>query len=110
MKRRDFLSLSAAATAALVINNAEKISAQTDMKTFELEEFTIAQLQEAMRSGKMSAREITRKYLDRIATVDKKVNSIIETNPDALAIADAMDKERAGGKVRSALHGIPVLL
>ncbi len=110
MKRRDFLSLSAAAAATLVISNAETISAQTDMKSFELEEFTVAQLQEAMQTGKLSAREITQKYLDRIAAVDKKLNSVIETNPDALAIADAMDKERKAGKVRSAMHGIPVLL
>jgi len=110
MKRRDFLSLSAAGAAALAISNAEKISAQTDMKSFELEEFTVAQLQEAMQSGKLSARDITQKYLDRIQAVDKKINSVIETNPDALAIADALDKERKAGKVRSALHGIPVLL
>jgi amidase len=110
MKRRYFLSLSAAGAAALVINNTENISAQTAMKSFEMEEFTIAQLQEAMQSGKLSAREITQKYLDRIGEVDKKLNSVIETNPDALAIADAMDKERKAGKVRSAMHGIPVLL
>jgi amidase len=110
MKRRDFLSLSAAASAALVISSAETISAQTDMKSFEREEFTLAQLQEAMQSGKMSAREIAQKYLDRIAVIDKKLNSVIEVNPDALQIADAMDKERKAGKVRSPMHGIPDLL
>ncbi len=110
MKRRDFLSLSAAASAALLVNNSEKISAQTDTKSFELEEVTISELQEAMKTGKMSSREITQKYLDRIATVDKKINSVIELNPDALQIAGAMDKERKSGKVRSQMHGIPVLL
>lgn len=110
MKRRDFLSLSAAASAALVISRAETISAQTDMKSFDLEETTIAQLQEAMQTGKMSAREITQKYLDRIKSVDKMINSVIEINPDALQIADALDKERKAGKVRSPMHGIPVLL
>lgn len=110
MKRRDFLSMSAAASAVLLVSNAEKLSAQTDPKSFELEEVTITELQEAMKSGKMSSREITQKYLDRIATVDKKINSVIELNPDALQIADAMDKERKSGKIRSQMHGIPVLL
>ena len=92
MKRRDFLSLSAAGAAALTFSGAEEISGQeTGMKNFELEETTVAQLQEAMQSGKTTAREITQKYLDRIATVDKTISSVIETNPDALAIADAMD-------------------
>ncbi|HEY8562046.1 MAG TPA: amidase [Pyrinomonadaceae bacterium] len=110
MKRRDFLSLSAAGAAALVISNAEKLSAQTEMKSFELEETTVQQLQQAMQSGKMSSREITQKYLDRIGSVDKMLNSVIETNPDALAIADGLDKERKAGKVRSPMHGIPVLI
>lgn len=110
MKRRDFLSLSAAASAALLVNNSEKISAQTDMKSFELEEATVIELQDAMKSGKMSSREITQKYLDRIAAIDKKLNSVIEVNPDALQIADAMDKERKAGKVRSQMHGIPILI
>ncbi len=110
MKRRDFINLSAAASAALVISRAETISAQTDMKSFDLEEFTVAQLQKAMQAGKMTAREITQKYLDRIAAVDKMINSVIELNPDALQIADALDKERKAGKVRSQMHGIPVLL
>jgi amidase len=80
------------------------------MKSFELEEMTVSDLQDAMRSGKMTARSIAQKYLERIKTVDKQTNSVIETNPDALKIADELDKERKSGKVRSALHGIPVLL
>ena len=110
MKRRDFLSLSAAGAATLAISKTETISAQTDMKSFDFEEFTIAQLQEAMQTGRSSARDITQKYLERIQTIDKKLNSVIETNPDALTIAIELDKERKAGKVRSALHGIPVLL
>jgi amidase len=110
MKRRDFLNLSAAASAAFVMTNAGKISAQTNRQSFELEETTIADLQAAMQSGKSTSREITQKYLDRIREVDKMLNSVIEINPDALAIADAMDKERKGGKIRSPLHGIPILI
>ncbi len=81
--------------------------------TFELDEVTISQLQQYMKDGKYTSRAITQLYLDRIQAIDKsgpKLNSVIETNPDALAIADAMDQERKSGKVRGALHGIPVLI
>ncbi len=110
MKRRDFLTLSAAAGAAFVFKNSESVFAQTDMKSFELEEITVMELQDAMKSGKWSARAITQKYLDRIKEIDGKLNSVIEINPDALQIADEMDKERKAGKVRSAMHGIPILI
>ncbi len=58
----------------------------------------------------MSAREITQKYLERIGSIDKKINSIIEINPDALKIAEELDRERKAGKIRGALHGIPVVI
>ena len=80
---------------------------------FELDEVTIAELQEAMKSGKYTARQIVEKYLKRIEEIDKngpKINSVLEVNPDALAIADQLDKERKAGKVRGPLHGIPILL
>lgn len=110
MKRREFLETTALAGAGLLINTSVNTSAQTDMKKFELEEMTVSELQTAMSSGKMSARQITQKYLDRIREIDGKLNSVIEINPDALAIADALDKERKAGKLRSPLHGIPVLI
>ena len=80
---------------------------------FELNEMMIDELQQKMQSGAYTSRAITELYLKRIDDVDKKgfaLNSVIELNPDALAIADEMDKERKAGKVRSALHGIPVLV
>lgn len=110
MKRRDFLSLSATASAALLVNQANSSSAQTTGKSFELEEISVAELQSAMKSGKWSSREITQKYLERIKEIDGKLKSVIELNPDALSIADAMDTERKSGKIRGALHGIPVLI
>jgi amidase len=110
MKRRDFISLSAVAGAALLVNKTETISAQTMTKGFELEEVTVSELQEAMKSGKLSSRQITQKYLDRIKEIDGKLNSVIEVNPDALQIANEMDKERKSGKTRSMLHGIPILI
>lgn len=78
-----------------------------------LEEATVAQLQERMRSGELDSQALTRAYLDRIAKLDDAgpaLNSIIELNPEALAEAAALDAERAAGKVRGPLHGIPVLL
>ncbi len=82
-------------------------------KKFELEEVTIKELQEAMTTGKLSARSITEKYLKRIEEVDRRgaqLNSVIETNPDALAIAEALDRERKEKGARGPLHGIPVLI
>jgi amidase len=84
-----------------------------DVPSFELDEITIAELQDGMKSGKYSARSIAEKYLARIAAIDKSgptVNSVIETNPDALEIAEASDKERKEKGPRGPLHGIPVLI
>jgi amidase len=75
-----------------------------------VEEIGVSTLQDAMKAGKTSSRAITQRYLARIAAVDKKINSIIEINPDALAIAAEMDRERRAGKVRGPLHGIPVVI
>ena len=66
-----------------------------------------------MASGETSALELTRAYLARIEAIDwsgPRINSIIEVNPDAEAIASALDMERAAGHVRGPLHGIPVVL
>ncbi|AHG89047.1 Amidase [Gemmatirosa kalamazoonensis] len=82
----------------------------------ELEEATLDDLQGMMASGRHTSRSITQLYLDRIATLDRAdgdrpgVNSVIELNPDALQIADAMDAERKAGRVRGPLHGVPVLV
>jgi len=78
-----------------------------------LPEWTIPELQEKMKSGELTAHQLADLYLQRIADVDKEgpyINSIIELNPDVLEIADGLDAERKAGKIRSAMHGIPVLL
>lgn len=80
---------------------------------FELEETTVADLQAAMASGRMTARSIAEQYVERIAELDRKgpsLHHVIEVNPDALAAAAALDAERKSGRVRGPLHGIPVLL
>ncbi|MGH2643094.1 MAG: amidase family protein, partial [Chitinophagaceae bacterium] len=79
----------------------------------DLEEATITDLQRKMKEGTLSSASITRWYIDRIQQMDKdgpSLNSIIEMNPDALKIAEERDAERKKGKMRSMLHGIPVLI
>ncbi len=88
-------------------------STPPDVPTFELEEMTIGDLQEGMKTGKYTARAVTEKYLARIEAVDKSgpaVNSVIEGNPDAAEIAESLDRERKEKGARGPLHGIPVLI
>ena len=83
------------------------------MPAFELEEATVADLQKRMASGELTARRLAEAYLARIAAVDRtgpELRSVIETNPEALAIADALDAERRAKGARGPLHGIPVLI
>ncbi len=123
MKRRYFLKSGAAtgigiAALPLAACNTNTTANQPDTTLlpaidFELQNATIASLQQQMETGQRSSKAITQLYLDRIAAIDKAgptLNSVIELNPDALTIADAMDAERKAGKIRSALHGIPVLI
>jgi amidase len=83
------------------------------IKSFELDEITIPELQDGMKSGKFTARSLVEKYSARIQEIDKSgptVNSILEMNPDALSIADALDQERKAKGPRGPMHGIPVLI
>lgn len=76
-------------------------------------EATIEQLQAAMGRGELTAAALTQAYLERIAAIDQAgptLRAVIEVNPDALAIAAEADRERAAGRVRGPLHGIPVLV
>ncbi len=85
----------------------------SSQKTFELEEASIIGLQKGMQSGQRTARSIAELYIRRIEEIDKQgpaINAVLEINPDALAIADAMDNEREQGSVRGPLHGIPLML
>jgi amidase len=86
-----------------------------EIKPFELDEITISDLQDGMKSGKFTARSLVEKYSARIEEIDKDkhgpaINSILELNPDALSIADALDEERKAKGPRGPMHGIPVLI
>ena len=81
--------------------------------SFELHELTVADLQDRMAKGTDTARSLSEKYLARIKALNEAgpmLRAVIETNPDALSIADGLDKERKAGKLRGPLHGIPVLI
>jgi amidase len=80
---------------------------------FDIEEATVRDLQSAMEAGRVTARELVELYLQRIDGLDRQgpaLLSILETNPEALALAEGLDRERKTGNVRGPLHGIPVLL
>ena len=121
MNRRDFLRYSALGGALTVARPAasgrsprsKSTRSQPSRPSFELEEATIVQLQEGMSSGRLTARSITEMYLAQIDDLDHQASglrSILEVNPDALEIADSLDRERQQQGRRGPLHGIPILL
>jgi amidase len=119
--RRDFVRLGLGAAAALGASGCRSESPGAEEadalwwvhESFELEEATLAGLASAMASGERTSAEITRLYLDRIAALDRagpKLRAVIEVNPEAEEIARRLDEERASGRVRGPLHGVPILL
>ena len=119
MKRRRFLKASAVGSALAFVDpvstfsEAKAVSAPATVPAFELEEVSISEMQQALQSGKYSSRSLVEKYADRINDVDKRgpaLNSVIELNPEAEAIAVALDRERKDKGPRGPLHGIPILI
>jgi amidase len=107
------LALASLPSTAVAEQSAPGAVASPTAAPFELDEMTIADLQSAMSSGKYTAHALAEKYLARIDAMDKAgpdVNSVIEINPDALAIAEELDRERKQKGARGPLHGIPVLI
>jgi len=103
MKRREFVGCGAIAGVAglagpgLVAAGPETAGRAFEAPPFELEEATLSELQKKMASGELSARRLTEAYLSRVAALDRQgpeLRCVIETNPEALAIADALDAER----------------
>jgi len=78
-----------------------------------LEEITSEELLQGYENGDFSIQQVTRAYLDRIEAIDHSgpgLNSVLAVNPNAMAIAEDLDRERAEGSLRGPLHGVPVLL
>src|SRR5437660_1505075 len=79
-------------------------------RSFTVVEATIPEMQAAMRAGRVTSRELVLQYLTRIATYEGKRHAAITVNPNALKEAEALDRERARGRVRGPLHGIPIAI
>lgn len=120
MKRRDFLRLAGLSAAVLgsppffgTLTAASSERPAHRIKPFVLDEVTITQLQQMMATGRYSAVDLAKRYLRRIAEIDRRgptLNAVIELNPDALALAADSDQERKSRGPRGPLHGIPVLI
>src|SRR6187200_3191569 len=93
----------------VLVLSAISISAQGPPR-FNVVEATIPQMQAAMAKGQVTSRQMVEQYLMRIATYEDRLNATLAVNPKALEEADALDRERAHGKLRGPLHGIPVAL
>ena len=80
--------------------------------TIDLMDATISELTQAMEKGQVTSKELVEMYIDRINAYDKQLelNSIISINPDAVAQAEELDKERAKGNIKGKLHGIPIIV
>lgn len=118
MKRREFLQATAASCVLSIANPLSTVANESPEThapppAFELDELTISDLQQALKSGKYTSKQLVEKYSDRINDVDKKgpaLSSVIEMNPDAESIAAALDRERKERGPRGPLHGVPILI
>jgi len=117
MKRRDFVRLGVgagvAAGAAAGMAQAANAAASKSAAGSSILDAGVQEQQAQMAAGKLSSKSLVQQYLARIAAIDKagpRLNAVIELNPDAVAIAEELDRERKAGKLRGPLHGIPVLI
>src|SRR5262245_52921940 len=114
ISRRRFIGTTAAGGAALVAGGVGSLLRPADALAAKAPaafvEKTIPELQAMFASGQLTSRELTLGYLQRIADLNPLLHAVIETNPQAVAIAARLDSERRAGHVRGPLHGIPILL
>ena len=111
LSRRDLFLGAAAATITLGVSRTA--GAAPDVRPFEYDDVSVAELAERLKAGSLYSRVLTAKYLERINDIDRKgpeLASVIEVNPDAAEIAEALDRERRDKGPRGPLHGIPVLI
>jgi amidase len=104
------LALSLAAVSNAPVHGATSKECRASVAGLNVQSVTIPQLQKALATGRTTSRELVKTYLARIRAYDGQVNSIRALNPKALRLATRLDAERASGKKRGPLHGIPVLL
>ena len=109
--RRKFIGTTAVSSAALLSGGLVSLLRSTASATnFDFIEATIPQLQAAMASGALTSADLTSGYINRIQSLNPTLHAVIEVNPNAVAIATALDNERRNGHVRGPLHGIPILV
>src|SRR5262245_967848 len=111
--RRALIVATALALGAGVAVRPPMVRAQQAIAPFDLEETTVRTLIQDQQSGRRTARQIAGAYIARIQALDRSgpsLRAVIELNPDALTIADALDADRTAGRMRGPLHGIPVLI
>jgi len=112
MTRRSFLRTTAASGATLLTGGIAALIKSKAFASggFQFVEATIPQLQAAMVAGELTARDLVQGYLKRIQSLNPTLHAVIETNPNAVAIASSLDNERKAGHMRGPLHGIPILV
>ena len=113
VKPQSMVVLISALLATLTVGATNVAAAQSARGTqprFSVVEAGIADMQKAMKDGRVTSRELVLQYLTRIATYEDKLNAAMFVNPRALQEAEALDRERARGKLRGPLHGIPIAL
>jgi amidase len=112
ISRRKFLGTTALGSAALLSGGLTSLIHRSALATggFDFIEKSIPELQGAMASGQLTSRELTQSYIRRIQSLNPLLHSVIELNPNAIAIASQLDNERRRGQVRGPLHGIPLLV
>src|SRR6266446_23122 len=111
VSRREFIGTTLAGSAALFAGGLSTlVPRSTSAVSASWIEATIPELQALMNSGALTSVQLTTNYLNQIATFNPLLHAVIETNPDALAIAKKLDTERHSGHLRGPLHGIPVLV
>src|SRR5881409_3925816 len=109
--RRRFIGTAAGGSAALLTGGlASLLKPTVSAAGFDFIEATIPQLQAAMASGALTSAGLTMGYINRIQSLNSTLHAVIELNPNAVAIATALDNERRAGNVRGPLHGIPLLV
>lgn len=108
--RRSFLRLGAAAGIGMICHAAPQIGAALPGDRTQWIEATIPELQALITSGALTSRELTSIYLQRIEALNPLLHAVIETDPNAVAMAIQLDAERRAGRLRGPLHGIPILL
>ncbi len=107
--RRSLIAFLLVASAGMMAT-AQSDRPPSTAKPFSIVEATIPDMQAAMADGRVTSRELVQQYLVRIATYEDKLNAVMTINPKALDEADALDRERAAGRIRGPLHGIPIAL